>query len=362
MIALAALALAQGMTPSPAPRPVEARLRGPEAWYLALIDRYRGGDRAGAIAAPLVPEKALLEVSALKRQAEAGRCISCTARERIEAFPFEVAVLLHTERAFERLETDDSAGPAELEIAPRLVALMPEERRRAFEPRWLRVVSQVLCRLAKWDLGLGLLQAARARYPGDPLLILAAGATLETKARFDPGTIHVESELMGRHDRTESAQRGQLVQAQKSYRQALALRPDLHQARLRLARVLQLLGRHEASMRELRMVTEAAPDPRTVYLARLFLGYAREASGQYEPAAAEYEQAVRAVPGGQAAAVALSHALHRSGRRRESVGVLQAGMAHAGRRAVVDPWWPYVLGEWEDPDALLGELRTEASR
>lgn len=60
--------------------------------------------------------------------------------------------------------------------------------------------------------------------------------------------------------------------------------------------------------------------------------------------------------------MALSHSLHRRGLVSESVEALRQGVARAGRRAEVDPWWPYLVGQCEDAEALLEALREDASR
>jgi hypothetical protein len=80
-----------------------------------------------------------------------------------------------------------------------------------------------------------------------------------------------------------------------------------------------------------------------------------------DQAVSEYERALGAVPDGQAAAVALSHALHREGRWPASLESLQRGVVRAGQRLVLDPWWPYVAGQIEDPAELFEELRAEVT-
>jgi tetratricopeptide (TPR) repeat protein len=342
---------------------------GPAEWYVQLANRYRSGDHVCSVSEPLAPEKVLFELSQLRRLAEAvQRCPNCPERKLLERFPFEAAILMHTERALEHFEHYDTAAPAELNLAPRLADLMPEDRRRAFEPRWLRTAAQLLFGEGQWDAALGLLDAAVARYPTDALLLLTRGAGLESQARLDEDSVRSQEWLRLRglpRDRKaedRAAVRKQFETALSAYRKALELQPALHPARLRMGRVLQLLGRHDASIADLRAVAASATDTRERYLSHLFLGHAHEAGGRFAEARAEYEQAVSLEPDGQAAAVALSHALHRGGRSPEAVEALRSGVARAGRRAVVDPWWPYLAGKWEDPAELLATLREEAAR
>jgi tetratricopeptide (TPR) repeat protein len=352
---------------APPPQLLEDAHQGPSPWYTGLVQRYRAGDR-GAVAEPFPPEKALYEVSALQRLAEAARrCPSCPERVRYEAFPFEAAVLLHTDRALARIEQYDPAGPAEMEVAPKLVAVMPAARRAAFEPRWVRAAALALSKSGQWDIALALLEPARERYAPEPLLDLARGAILESKAWVadePPEQVEVPAPGAGRLKvwRAKREARQGLSEAERSYRAALALRPELAQARIRLGRILYLLGKPREATAELQAAAKAATDAADRYLAHLFLGRARESTGDWAAAIAEYEEATRAEPDGQAAAVALSYALHRAGRGRDSVEALRNGVDRAGRRRVVDPWWPYLAGQCEDSDALLDALRAEVAR
>jgi tetratricopeptide (TPR) repeat protein len=342
---------------------------GPSKWYRDLVERYLTGDREGAIAEEFPPEKALYEINAVARLVTAARRTPTGAvRHQLDTFSFPAAVLLHTDRAFAMLERYDPAFTAELELPPRLIAIMDEEPRRALEPRWVRATALELSHQAQWDLALTMLDPVLKRYPDDPLLLLAKGAVLESKSRLERETTVEYQRVTSfglRRDRMNSGPRelrGRLQSAEACYRQALAARPELIQARVRLGRVLQLLDRGEDSIAELQAVVAAGggagpPAARDLYLAHLFLGSAHETAGRLDRAAAEYEQAVRALPEGQAAAVALSHALHRLGRGSASVEALESGVAQAGRRQVLDPWWPYLAGEFEDPEALFADLR-----
>jgi tetratricopeptide (TPR) repeat protein len=342
---------------------------GPSRWYSQLVEQYRRGDREAAVAEEATPEQFNKEIDALGRLVEAVRRLPYgDLRRQREAFSIPAAVMLHTDRAFALFERYDAAASAELELPPRLIALMDDEARRAFEPGWVRATALELTHQAHWDLSLKLLDAGLKRYPDDALLLLARGATLECMSRILQDSFSAAefaSSSGARHDRLweeAGTARRRLVAAEKCYRQALAVRPGLHHARVRLGRVLQLLGRTEDSIRELEGVLAAAPEARDRYLAHLFLGCAHEESRRLDRAAAEYEQALRVVPDGQAAAVALSHALHGLGRWPASVDTLRAGVDRAGRRQTVDPWWPYVAGQSETPAAMFEALRAELTR
>jgi tetratricopeptide (TPR) repeat protein len=374
MIAAAAALLVLALDAPPArgpwPRgPYNGPPRGASAWYLALLQRYASGDRASALRESFPAEKILMEIRELARlTAAAERCGSCPLGHLVDTFPFEAAVMLHTDRAFAMSDRGDPDAEAEIALPPRIVEVMPEERRRLFEPRWVRAVALHLGQEGRWELALGLLDPATRRYETDPLLLLAQGALLEARSRLDndsaptPDRVNAAG-VRQRGERRPGGDEKKLQQeAEKSFRRALAVQPDLHHARVRLGRVLALQDRLDEAARELQAVVAATTDTRELYFAHLFLGFARERAGQPGAAADEYERAVAALPDGQAASVALSHALHRTGRWSASVGALQAGVARAGRRQLVDPWWPYVAGQSEDAGLLLNELRAEVTR
>jgi tetratricopeptide (TPR) repeat protein len=339
---------------------------GPSPWYASLVASYHSGDRPAAISADAPPEKVRIEIAAWGRLVLYRKVKpTCPIRPELEALSIPAAVMLHTDRAFWRLEWDDIAARAELVLAPLLLELMDDPARRAFEPRWARASALELGRHGRWDRAQGELERAVTLHPDDPLLLLARGAVLESRWRHEHDlTVGDQRVRYGPRRPRARAGRALLERAEGDYRQALALRKDLLHARVRLGRVLQLLDQTDDSIRALQaaLADPARLDARDVYLAHLFLGSAHEQAGVLDRAAAEYERAVSALPeGGQAAAVALSHALHRSGRWPASLEALQAGVARAGRRLVLDPWWPYVAAQTEDPAALFEDLRKEVS-
>jgi tetratricopeptide (TPR) repeat protein len=366
-----ALAATQERQPEVRSRLLDPPPPGPSEWYRKLVEQYRSGDREAAVAEEAPPEKFLYEINGLARLvAAARRAPSGPVRHGLDTFSIPAAVMLHTERAFALFDRYDPAAEAELDLPPRLIRLMDDAARNPFEPRWVRATALRLSQEGQWALGLALLEPALKRYPDDPLLLLAKGATIESRARLDPGsTVEYQRVTSGGLRRGEMKSgsrevREQLSRAEACYRRALYVRPELIHARVRLGRVLQLLGRYPASVSELQAVLAAAgptnvPEARDLYLAHLFIGYAHEQAGLLDRAAAAYEKAVRAFPDGQAGAVALSHARHRLGLGPASVEALQAGLSRAGRRLVVDAWWPYLAGQCEDTAALYAGLLEE---
>jgi tetratricopeptide (TPR) repeat protein len=348
----------------------------PSAWYLSLIDRYRGGGRETVVAEFIPSERFQAEIWALGELLRYERLHrGCPIPSYLVPLTGEMAVtlkaaaLLHTDRALRLFDLEDGGAPGELKAVVWLLALMDKPARRDFEARWARAAALELGRHGKWESALTVLDPAVKDYPDDPLLQLARGAVFEALCRLEHA-IHVRQRLGGwvrtRALKPAAPREGRLrlEQAESHYRRALALRPDLLHARVRLGRVLQLMDRTEDSVRELQAVVASAParlDARDAYLARLFLGFAQEHAGALDGAITEYERALGVVPDGQAAAVALSHALHRAGRWPASLEALQSGVVYSGRRPKLDPWWRYEAAQTEESDGLE-ELRAEVSR
>jgi len=318
VIALGVLVLAQ------------AAAGGPSPAYRDLVERYRRGEQAAVTTGALPALPAALDAS----------------------FPFEAAVLLHTDRAMAAA----ARGGDELEELGRALLLtrrMPPERRRAFAPRWLRVPVLRLCRQARWPQAFGLLNEGLGLRHDDPELLMLRGAVIESQLRMGPALrgAAVAKVVAVPFDVNWTG-------AEALYRRVLAARPDLTEARLRLGRVRQLLTRGRDTV-ELRAVAKGPATPDQLYLAHLFLGAAFEQKGDEAGAAAEFEAAARAFPGTQSAAVALSHARRRAGEWEAAASALGEGLATPGAPLRRDPWWAYQAGQAEDADALLDSLRAE---
>ena len=110
-------------------------------------------------------------------------------------------------------------------------------------------------------------------------------------------------------------------QAEADFRQALKLNEKLTEARLRLGRVLYLVGEREQAEAELgRTFAESrqAADPFVAYVAAMFLGRLHEDVGKIDAAAGDYTEAIQLNGRAESARVAL-------GRLRLLVGQEAAG-------------------------------------
>ena len=145
------------------------------------------------------------------------------------------------------------------------------------------------------------------------------------------------------------------AEAERCYREAARLNPRLAEARLRLGRVLRLAGALEEAELELKAAVDSSENGNLTALAHLFWGESREARGDFVAAIQHYRAALEADPDCQPAALALSHALSRSGRPREASESLTPTLT-ATEATSHSPWREYHLGLGRRYGAALAGL------
>ena len=150
-------------------------------------------------------------------------------------------------------------------------------------------------------------------------------------------------------------------EAERLFRRTLAIDPSFVEARVRLARLLQVRGRNDEAAAELKTALAANPTGAVAFYAHLFTGRAMQALGQIREAARHYEEASVLFPEAQSALLASSQlALLRS-----DVPATLAPVERLGARSAVftaDPWWQYHLAAGRDADALLKAMWASVPR
>jgi tetratricopeptide (TPR) repeat protein len=154
-----------------------------------------------------------------------------------------------------------------------------------------------------------------------------------------------------------------LDEAAKAYRRALEIAPRSAEARLRLGRVLALLGRpDEAKTAFERVIAEGAHEE-TRWLAHMFLGRVHEQTGRHVEAVTSYRRAL-GLRATQSAIIALANALDRSGERVAAVAQLQLLGTTEDHSTLCedgcDPWLNYNLVDRKRVGASLGALVHQA--
>ena len=203
------------------------------------------------------------------------------------------------------------------------------------------------------------LQAAVDRFGSDPDLLLVQGTLFELLASRPDRELEsvrvpavmVVAELT---DRTGGTQDPVSIRVQRPavytycarlYRRALALSPNLHEARVRLARVLMEGGRPFEALQVLNDLPAAGElaQPRLRYLASLVRARVLLRLGRSEEAADACRQAGRLFPGCQTPLVALSASLRASGALDASRDVMRGALT--GGSCAEDPWASYPAGQ-----------------
>ena len=151
------------------------------------------------------------------------------------------------------------------------------------------------------------------------------------------------------------------AEAERLFRRALSIDPSLVEARVRLARLLDLRRRHEEAAAELKTALAGNATPAVAFYAHLFAGRAAQSLGQSDIAAGHYQDALALFPDAQSALLASSQlALFRS-----NVAATLDPVERLGPRSAVftaDPWWQYHLAAGRDADALLKGVWTSVLR
>jgi len=348
--------------------------------YLDLIEQYRRGESAPAVAK--LPSWT---------QSETTKSVVALMTRRTDGLQIPdvpamyAAAMLHTDAAFAAVEAlRPSEGSFHLRAAADLlmwtVLKVPDERRWLFARRdWRLMVTRVLNFYFAWSVE----QSLNDPHPGSPRvapLALAPAEMWQARAteiieddadtELARGSLAEGFAYMNAQELKTDQGRGQrelLVQcrqrAEGHFRRALALRPGMIEARLRLGRVLLDVDRIAEAEVELRAVLAATADPRTVHLALLFLGEAAEKARRFEEATELYRRAVDIRPDCQAARVALAYASERMGDMDRARSVVASFLDRNQPRGVpVDDWTSYPGGQFQEGFEALARLRTSVVR
>jgi tetratricopeptide (TPR) repeat protein len=335
----------------------------PSVEYSTLVDRYRSGDHAGAISALGSWQDVRLECDwkALQDAAKkAAKCVRCPEKVAFESFSVRAALLLHADREVRenlRAPVSEQAPPscrvgAHARAVERLADVLQAVDRGA--PDFLREFYLGLARHAHWSHCLGIAQywahAGLARVPRDGPLLLTLGIAAENDA------FHLRAPT-SRSQGMSGKQRDLWEDAQRTFEEALLADPELHEARLRLGRVLMRLGKIENARACFEAVAAKDAEDAVTFLARMFLGRVEQDAGRLAEAEKEYVAALELKPASQPATVAVSHVRQLQGDTEGARAVLQRFLAYAHRRTEIDPFINYLMAHTASGERLLEELR-----
>ena len=334
---------------------------------------YAEGDRAAALAGLSEwPEQRIKKhLDALSDSVVSVRkCPSCPTRMAFSRFPIRAALLLHAE-----LEIQQQFAPplseqlsqcgmglhsTAIEHLAAILQLLDPQAGDFLKPFYLALAHQ-----AQWSHCFTQSQLwARAglkRFPKAELLLMALGVATETGAFFTvapaPRTLDMPASAARERDTRAVQIRDAWNDARQAFEDALAASPKLHEARLRLGRVLWRLGKPEPARAALEGVLADFADARLQYLAHLFLGRVLEDAGQRADAETHYRAALAMQPRSPVAAVAVSHIRFLQGDPDSAREILRAGMETARRRTALDPWMTHLITQTPDGETIFAELR-----
>jgi len=326
--------------------------------YREVVARYRGGDADAVAAAIAIPRGHLESIVKVIFSNVPGR--KWTADE------LRGSAMLHTDAALRVLELH----PKDAELLERHLSLARHMLHASsplddpFVPRWYYSASLAFCDRSYVRVAETLLARGRTTVPGEPTILFASAMVAEIVAggHFiampDGSGIGFHSSVANDTARSVQERAALFNDAVRWLGQALERNDAMLMARLHLGRVETLLGREKDGLVQLERVLRETTDVATAYLAALFSGAAHERLRRPDAAEVAYRQAIARFPVGQAAYVALSELLQRSGKTDESREVLNRlldGTAGSPR----EPWWWYLSDPPGVANERLAELRRE---
>jgi tetratricopeptide (TPR) repeat protein len=310
--------------------------------YAQILDLYRAGETRAALldlakltSDQIAPGKdALLKAFDSRIPAEAERA----------AASMRIAALVHTESAIGVRDGHDTPEwRYQIGVARTYVEKLASRDSGAGFPRtwWLLVTAYLQGEFAlatAKEFG----EWAHHSVGDDPELLLAVGATQEMG-------------WTGHEADGNFPFNGDLKDAERAYRHALAAQPDLFEARLRLGRVLTLRGDTGGAVRLLAEIGESAEREHR-YLARMFEGDAFERMGNDAEAERRYLAATALLPEAQSAHLGLAQVRHKRGARAEAAESLRATTHGKTAPDTSEPWFRYSCGLSRHTSRYLEEL------
>lgn len=356
--------------------------------YLALVDQYRMGDRKSAVdnLATWADEdltRALrgLQEALWPRASPTGRRplgpeapVSLDPDERKKPTPLEwfgMAMVLHADAA----RSDPSDPDRHLNAAEQLFALVADLERHGHRLTALPADARERTRFTGlWHNLAGTIALASSAIPraathfevaqryghDEPGVLIGAGSFHERLAGLvGPDEQRRDFPVAGPYGQMSAE--AHLQRAAACFERVLALNPATWEARLRLGRVVWQLGQTERARHEIARALESAPAPSAEYLTRMIAGAIAEQGGHMSDALLHYRRAHSLCGDCQSVAVALSHALARTGARAAAVQVIER-MLDVPSVLRSDPWWGYHMGQSHLLDELLEQLRNAVPR
>lgn len=293
--------------------------------YRDLIDRYKDGDFIEAASALSGLPRRTIEEAA---EGNNRKALSDTNLISAALLHTEAALVIGNQRSFHFRKSIEF-----------LARVGDDSRRLDLERRWFLAMGYYYLGKYRFMVALPFLLEAVKLSPDDLETRLALACAGEGAGLIRGHT-------------------SELRQAESQLRKILGEAPDHLEAHLRLGHVLKLRGERDKALEQLQWVLDHSERQDGLLLSHLLIGDIRRQRGELSRAIESYRIAVASDPGCQAAATALSHALHRAGDRAGSRQVLRHFLDEKGNQpGKTDAWWRYLQGHSERFDELLEVVR-----
>jgi tetratricopeptide (TPR) repeat protein len=229
---------------------------------------------------------------------------------------------------------------------------------RAFVGAWYHAVDAYLMATGNLaELAPHLRQAA-AVLPDDPHVLFDRACYAETlglaynqAVRDEPGLWDARSGAGVRLPSEEATN----DDAERLFRRAIDADPGYAEARVRLARLLELRGRHDEAAGAIETALAQASERHVVFYARLVAGRIAQARGRAGEAVDQYAEASTLFPDAQSAMVGASQAAFMNADVTAALTFVQK-LGPGSEPFDADPWRIYKLGAGRDADALVGAI------
>jgi tetratricopeptide (TPR) repeat protein len=255
-----------------------------------------------------------------------------------------------------------------------------------FVADWYHATAVYLMNRRSWGEARHQLDRAGVLFPDDPRILFDRGCLSEIMGLPESQVLLTHEDLVAMRMRSVPDQRvlpnsPQLshtarqagippvevanAEAERLFRRVLELDSTQLEARVRLARLLEVRGQYAEAARQLDIVLKAdavAADRVLLYEAHLFAGRAQAAIGQLDRAATHLKKAREIFPPAQSVMIAASALALQRGQADDAMALLrQLADMPADPSGDSDPWRQYDQGPGRRADVLLTQLRALAS-
>jgi len=133
------------------------------------------------------------------------------------------------------------------------------------------------------------------------------------------------------------------------------------EARVHLARLLDVRGAHAEAATELKTALESKPAGVVGFYAHLFAARVAQEQNALQEAEAQYRDALTLFPNGQSALLGLSQVALAAGDAPSALKTLER-LGPQSAAGDADPWWDYALASGLDVNELMQHVWAAVSR